>query len=236
MSTTTINPALARIVHHPVGSRVIIDKTGMSNIRNWCYSVVGSCNPAYADQLRAEVFNKQTIGIVTHEFLPGYELTVRFGKQHYSIKCDWIIQAPKHEPIISTMTIEHAKKLTERRKEDRIEMADHIAKLARESGVEVVIAAPCWDEKDIHVNITARHGLCVSVEFGHRSCQPDVYVLSWHFNNQGEVRLSTLFGDVNRCHFRKSTQVAHGFVGLCQTLSSSLAMIQDGSAFSDLPR
>lgn len=120
---------------------------------------------------------------------------------------------------------------TERRKADREWMAQQIAELARECGAQAEVAPPIYEPKDLHVNITCARGLCLSVEFEAKSCQPDVYVLSWHFKERGEDKLSFLFGDVNRYHQRKSTEIAHGYHDLRHKLYASLCMVRDGTAF-----
>lgn len=126
--------------------------------------------------------------------------------------------------------------LTEKRAADRIKMAailqdliiDCGATYARRDGVAGGYPGP----RVIRLEVRAPRGLCVAVDLDGESCQPDVHVLSWHMSSDTDARLSDSFGgNVNRCHFRKATYIAHGFEDLCDQLREGLEKAASGRAF-----
>lgn len=127
------------------------------------------------------------------------------------------------------------KELSERRSADRKKMAAAVAALVIECGATA-------DQEEngsypgpqaIQLRVKAAQGLQVTVEFDGKSCQPNVYVLSWHMGYKATARLnnSTFGGNVNPYHKQKATYVAHGFKDLCGQLKDGLLMAADGTAF-----
>ena len=127
-------------------------------------------------------------------------------------------------------------KLSETRKADRVTMLVLVAQLLQE------FPAVEWEWEQggaypgprcIQCNLVAPQGLAVTIEFDGDSCQPDVYVLSWHMQTSATAELNdaTFGGSVNRCHRRKATDVAYGFADLCNQLKRGLRLACDGSAF-----
>lgn len=131
--------------------------------------------------------------------------------------------------------------LTERRKSDRAKMADAVADIAREYGATATIepeGSNSISPRRVMVRIEAQRGLCLNLDFDGQSCQPDIHVLSWHFNHDTDACLSdrfASFGSLNRFHFRKATHVAYGYTNLIAMLEHCLDLAQGGEAF-DLDR
>lgn len=128
-------------------------------------------------------------------------------------------------------------RFTERRKSDRAKMADAVAEIAREYGATATIEPEGSNDicpRRVMIRIEAQRGLCLNLDFDGKSCQPDVYVLSWHFNHDTDACFSdrfASFGSLNRFHFRKATHVAYGYTALIATLERCLDLAQGGEAF-----
>jgi hypothetical protein len=125
--------------------------------------------------------------------------------------------------------------LTERRAADRKTMADAVEKLILACGATCtrLEGGGYPGPRAIQLDLVAPGGLELSVDFDGDSCQPDVYVLSWHMGLHATLRLNnaTFGGDVNACHQRKATYIARGFDDLCTQLKAGLLMAQDGTAY-----
>jgi len=121
--------------------------------------------------------------------------------------------------------------LTEKRKADRAQMATAVAMLAAslDAHAEIEEMSP----REVWINIRARRGLCLTVDFDGQSCQPDIHVVSWHMASDVDTCFADAFGDLNPYHFRKATDIARGFDELCAVLTRGLEMARDGTAFSD---
>lgn len=130
--------------------------------------------------------------------------------------------------------------LTERRKADRLKMALELVALATSLGATAAIepeGSITYAPYRIVVRITAARGLRIAVDFDGKSCQPDVHVMSWHFDLNCDTCLSDRFGllgTINLYHFRKATYVAHGFDALCLGLEYGLELARDGTAFDSV--
>jgi hypothetical protein len=123
--------------------------------------------------------------------------------------------------------------LTERRKADRAVMAGHVAELAAEHGLDAVVTGEQHGSRQTAVGLTGPHGLRLTVQFRGSSPQsaPDIYVLSWHGVAAGWRLDPAAFGDVNRFHGHKATDVARSFTQLHYLLARRFQAIADGSAF-----
>lgn len=123
--------------------------------------------------------------------------------------------------------------LTETRKADRAEMARQLVALVQSKGVPCVLEDPSiWGPRAIMVTIEAPRGLRLSVDFDGGSTQPDTYVLSWHMKHGSTAKLRGNFApSVNTYHFRKATDIAHGFDNLLEIIAQRLDATLDGSAF-----
>jgi hypothetical protein len=131
------------------------------------------------------------------------------------------------------------KELTERRKADRAKMATIIAEIAREYGATAEIkpeGSTSYRQRRIMVKIVAQRGLCLNLDFDGQSVQPDIHVMSWHFNTDTDTCLSDKFGvlgSINPYHFRKATYIGEGFKDLCFALRYGLELAQNGEAFDE---
>lgn len=122
--------------------------------------------------------------------------------------------------------------LTERRKADRLKMADEIESIVRECGATCVRSDPApLSPRGIWLEIEGAGGLCVTVDLDGESVQPDIHVVAWHVSGDSDSCLAASFGDVNPHHFRKATHVAYGFEALRQEVRRGLMAARDGSAF-----
>lgn len=122
--------------------------------------------------------------------------------------------------------------LTEKRQKDRLKMAYEVTKLAEASGAKVERQDfSGWKPRSIDLLITTARGLSLALDFDGESVQPDVYVLSWHFRGTTDACLSDAFGNLNRYHYRKATDVAHGFDELLSVLAQRLDQALTGEAF-----
>jgi hypothetical protein len=123
--------------------------------------------------------------------------------------------------------------LTERRKADREIMAQQVFDMAFDLGASAAMILPGFNPREICVHIETPQGLRLSVNFNGKSPQrkPDTYVLSWHMGHDATAKLAPAFGDVNPHHWRKSTDVVHGYAALLELLRRRLGQVLDGTAF-----
>lgn len=126
--------------------------------------------------------------------------------------------------------------LTERRKADRLAMAEQVADLARAHGLTAQVRR-LETKRRVLVDLAGPHGLKLTVQFRGNSpqCEPDTYVLSWcqlPRQDEGYRLFPPVFGgSVNPYHGHKATDVANGFRDLTELLQRRFAAIADGSAF-----
>lgn len=127
------------------------------------------------------------------------------------------------------------KTLSESRAPDRQKMALSIEQLVAECGAayERREGGDYPGPKAINIAIEGAGGLQLTVSFDGNSCQPNVYVMSWHMASGSDLKLNdaTFGGSVNPHHKQKATYVAYGFDELCQLLRKGLMMAKDGSAY-----
>ena len=126
------------------------------------------------------------------------------------------------------------KPLTETRKADRAEMVRQLEALVLGKGAscEVEPEPAMWGPRSVMANIEAPRGLALSVDFNGDSSQPDTHVLSWHVKHGHATKLQASFApSVNPFHFRKATDIAHGFDELLSTISQRLDSVNSGAAF-----
>ena len=124
------------------------------------------------------------------------------------------------------------KPLTETRKADRAEMARQLEALILDKGATCEVRPSIWGPRATTVAIETAHRLALSVDFDGDSSQPDTHVLSWHFKHGGAVKLQAGFApSVNPFHFRKATDIAHGFDELLSIISQRLDSVNSGAAF-----
>lgn len=125
--------------------------------------------------------------------------------------------------------------LTERKKADRAKMATAVIALAEEFGIAYEVEKEGENSmrpRRWQVSIVTPRGLACSFDFDGQSCQHDVFVNAWHTIRNTDVCLSDAFpGEVNRCHFGKSTTLCYGFDELCAHIRKVLEMAANGSAF-----
>jgi hypothetical protein len=128
--------------------------------------------------------------------------------------------------------------LSETRRRDRMIMATALESLITQCGAG-------WQRREggtypgaqcIQLQVNAARGLCVRVSLNGESCQPNIYVLSWHMQSGSKAQLNqaTFGGAVNPYHRQKATYVAFGFADLCAQLKSGLMKAADLSAFLSL--
>lgn len=121
--------------------------------------------------------------------------------------------------------------LTERRKADRLIMADQVRALARELGATVEDEEPLTP-REIRFRINHPGGATIGLDFDGDSTQPDVHVACWNVNLDSPACFSDAFGDINPFHFRKSQFVARGLDALLARLKRDLGMLNDGTGYS----
>lgn len=129
--------------------------------------------------------------------------------------------------------------LSERRKADRMMMAEGVRALAERYGLEAVVKDKPYGDTMYPQRIDCRlrhaRGLCLTVDFDGKSCQPDVHVLSWHMNSDaGAVWLNpSMWGSINLFHFHKATDIAHGYEDLLAVLELRFGRLKSGDAYCD---
>ena len=125
--------------------------------------------------------------------------------------------------------------LTEKKKADRIKMAELVRALAVEMGLTAEVVDKPFGDMSPHmimVKIRSKEGLKLHVDFDGKTSQPDVHVLSWHMDTDVDTRLADAFGDINRFHYCKATDIAYGTDELLRILAWKFLKIQNGTAFS----
>jgi hypothetical protein len=125
--------------------------------------------------------------------------------------------------------------LTERRKADRLVMAQYVAELARAHGLRAEVRR-VETKRTVLVDLEGPHGLRLTVQFRGNSpqCEPDTYVLNWHMMprmDDGYQLNPRVFEAVNPHHGCKATDVANGYRELTELLANRFAHIQGGTAF-----
>src|SRR5665213_187551 len=109
-------------------------------------------------------------------------------------------------------------KLSERRKADRVQMANLLSQELVEAGATVTVDTE-WMEhcpRAIMLHIIAPGGAYVDVDFDGDSPQPDTFVATWNLTHEARkagVQFG-MFGDVNPWHRAKAARVAYGFDNL----------------------
>lgn len=128
--------------------------------------------------------------------------------------------------------------LREKKSADRKAMAQAVLALAEQHGV----AARVEYEQPTCIALDLRlpGGLCLHLDFDGRSCQPDVYVLSWHMRYDTDTGLfvsPAFWPSHNSVHYKKATVVAYGFEDLMASLTRAFQGAADGSAYvREMPR
>jgi hypothetical protein len=124
------------------------------------------------------------------------------------------------------------KTLTSRRKADRAEMSRQVAGLAAEYGLT---AEQVTSTGMNSVDLAGPHGLRLTVRFYGSSTRggpdPDTFCLSWYGVEEGARLHPGMFGNVNKYHGSKATDVAVGFAQLLRILRERFAVIRSGTAF-----
>lgn len=136
--------------------------------------------------------------------------------------------------------------LTERRKADRAKMVEGVRALAEELGIAATIRDRPYEDmfpQRVDCQISHARGLCLTVDFDGKSCQPDVHVLSWHMDwrvgredGPPDVWLEPAYWGrdrLNTHHFHKATDVAHGYAALLTLLRGRFEALNDGRAYAD---
>jgi hypothetical protein len=127
------------------------------------------------------------------------------------------------------------KPLSETRAPDRQKMALSLEQLVAECGATYQRSegGSYPGPNAIKLAIEGAGGLQLSVTFDGKSCQPNIYVMSWHMASGSDLKLNdaTFGGNVNPHHKQKATYVARGFEDLCHQLRCGLLMAKDGSAY-----
>lgn len=125
--------------------------------------------------------------------------------------------------------------LTERRKADRILMAELTRKLAESLGATVVDKEP-FRPNQIVFEIHHKGGAYLPLEFCGKSCQPDVHVSCWNVRSDCPTCFADSFADsfdgINPYHHRKCTVVAHGLNDLLMRLTCDLKKLNNGRGYS----
>lgn len=124
------------------------------------------------------------------------------------------------------------KPLSERRKQDREELARIVTHIATQAGatVEPEEGSP----REIRLKIQAVGGLGLTLDFDGDSLQPDVYVLSWHMHWAMDSPLflnPAFWPSLNTVHYHKATSVARGADELAVVLERCLQACKSGLAY-----
>ena len=124
--------------------------------------------------------------------------------------------------------------LTEKRKSDRAEMARQLSALALSFDFGAVIYPEPTFLRDHRTTVALEfpRGLRLNVDFDGKSCQPDIFVLSWHMDFRFDTRLKLSFAtSVNSYHHQKGTDIAEGFPQALELLRRRFEVIASGEAF-----
>ncbi len=131
--------------------------------------------------------------------------------------------------------------LTERRKADRLVMAQYVAELAAGHGLRAQVRR-LETKRMVLAGLEGPHGLRLTVRFQGNTphAAVDTYVLNWHMlpgETDGYRLNPRVFEAVNPYHGCKATEVANGYRELTEVLGNRFAHIQGGTAFvrAELP-
>ncbi|MDX0267666.1 hypothetical protein GOC13_07465 [Sinorhizobium meliloti] len=128
-------------------------------------------------------------------------------------------------------------RLSETRKADRAQIAQLVSDLCSEYRIDHSWTREGFDEaypKAHVIVVMAPRGVRVRIELEGDSCQPNVHVLPWHMASDVDTCFADAFGEINRHHFRKLTDVAYGTDGLLMHLRQKFELIKSGAAYSDV--
>lgn len=85
-----------------------------------------------------------------------------------------------------------------------------------------------------NIVIQSPDGLRLTIDFDGKSCQPDVFVLSWHMTvasaEHNKIIRADFAASRNAFHKRKATDVCEGFFNLMLVMSLRLQSIAAGEA------
>lgn len=130
--------------------------------------------------------------------------------------------------------------LKESRKKDREIMLRAMQRLCEKFGVPYEIDR-CFLGRPhaVAIGICGSTGLAATIDFDGRSCQHDVFVVSWHMMTDSRcsdqiIRWDFCF-DRNPHHMRKATDVFRGFEQLIRMMSLRLQRIAEGTATEPKP-
>lgn len=149
---------------------------------------------------------------------------VTVASDHYI--CDKCGPGPSRAPYSN---------VKETRKEDREIMLRAMQRLCEKFGVPYEIdRAFLGSARAVAIGIRGPTGLALTVDFDGNSCQPDVFVLSWHMMTDSRFDNTIIRSDFaqshNEYHKRKATDVFRGFESLIRVMSIRLQRIADGTA------
>jgi hypothetical protein len=134
------------------------------------------------------------------------------------------------------ITLNQVLELSETRKADRQKIAQMVSDICSEYKIDHSWTREGFVEgypKAHVIQIDAGEGLKVSVEIDGDSVQPNTWVLAWHIGFNSDARLADSFGDINKFHFQKCTEVARSTFGLIDHLRSKFELIAEGKAFDE---
>jgi hypothetical protein len=125
--------------------------------------------------------------------------------------------------------------LKETRKKDREVMLRAMQRLCEKFGVPYELDREfLGNHLACAIGIRGPTGLALTIDFDGKSCQPDVFVLSWHMMTDSRCDKNIIRGDFaqsrNEHHFRKATDIFRGFERMIRVMSTRLQRIADGTA------
>lgn len=124
--------------------------------------------------------------------------------------------------------------LKETRKKDREIMLLAMRRLCDKFGIVYNIHHQWLGRKRASaIEIEGSTGLSVTIDFDGDSCQPDVFVVSWHMalrRPPNTIIRGDFAGDRNPYHKLKATDVFRGFEQLIRHMSIRLQRIAEGTA------
>lgn len=124
-------------------------------------------------------------------------------------------------------------KLTEKRKADRIKMANILRDVVIEHGGTCEIVD--WAEKfgtpsrRIMCEIVAPGGAEIWVSFDGDTSYPDTFVATW--NTRGKLWINPYMGDVNRHHWSKLNRVCYSFEQLLLVIARDMDDFASGKGY-----
>ena len=125
-------------------------------------------------------------------------------------------------------------KLSERRKADRIKMANILRDVVIEHGgtCEIVDWAVEYDapgSRRLTCEITAPGGAEICVSFDGDTSYPNTFVATW--NTRGKLWINPYMGQVNPHHWSKLNRVCYNFEQLLMVISSDLDDFASGKGY-----